>query len=135
MIDGEWPLPHGGGWAKWVESWQTMGESVDVTWISYEGLSRMPVTELYWMLIKIGVEDVDPDKLPVMLNDVVERQSFTSRRQWTELHGDSLNYGKEFQLRFLRRGIVGDWRNHDWGGCYELAMDAWGEMMEALGYE
>jgi hypothetical protein len=69
------------------------------------------------------------------LKESVERQSFTARKTWTQQHGDDLNYGKEFQLQFLRKGIVGDWHNHDWTNCYDLAMEHWKPMMEKLGYE
>jgi hypothetical protein len=128
MIYAEWPVPHGGGWVHWNQVWC---ERVDVVgcWTSYEALRKDTLTELGRILGSLDI------RKPATLRSVIKRQSFNARKRWTQQHGDDLNYGKEFQLRFLRKGIVGDWRNHDWTNCYDLATDAWGEMMEKLGYE
>ena len=127
MVFGKWPIVHGEGWTKWVKAWQGVDDTVNC-WTSYEALSQATVVELGRIL-----DSLDIDK-PTALKAVVERQSFAVRRKWTQQHGEDLNYGKKFQLEFLRKGIIGDWKNHDWGDFYDLAMEHWGELMNELGY-
>ena len=41
-----------------------------------------------------------------------ERQSFPNRVKDIEKRGEEYKLGKEFNLKFMRKGIAGDWRNH-----------------------
>lgn len=130
MGRGEWPLTHGGGWCEWVRKWKILhtlsGKHFKT---SYERLHTEPGSEVATVLFYLGIPEALNDT-----RDVVSRQSFTTRRTWTEQHGDELNYGKERQLQFLRKGIVGDWRNHFTQEHKELAEGYFGETMRELGY-
>lgn len=123
---GKWPMTHGGGLVPWVRMWLDSGLADCIT--RYEWLWQNTERELQRILGKIDAEPVKP------IHEVVERQSFASRRKWTQQHGDSLNYGKDFQLQFLRKGIVGDWRNHFGPKEVTLCEEHFGELMRELGY-
>lgn len=132
MGEGEWPLTHGSGWVKWVESWENaMHKSIvnsRAYWINYKHLIINPIATLHIFRLHFHLDFVND------LQSVVTRQSFTARRAWTEQHGDSLNYGKDFQLRFLRKGIIGDWQDNFTLEHRELAEFYFGDMMRELGY-
>jgi len=68
------------------------------------------------------------------LRAVVQRQSFAERKRWTELHGDMLPRGREFQLRQLRKGIAGDWHNHFKRAHGRYMEKHLGELMREQGY-
>lgn len=127
MAHGKWPMFHGGGLVPFVRTWLQSGLAEVVT--SYELLHESTRSELERILYKLAL-------IPKRdLHKVVQRQSFGARRTWTEEHGQSLNYGREFQLQFLRKGIVGDWRNHFDTELIALAQEHFGELMTELGYE
>jgi len=48
--------------------------------------------------------------------------------------GDKRPYGKDIQLHHLRKGIVGDWRNHDWTKIGPFADSTFAKGMDRLGY-
>jgi len=75
--------------------------------MSYEALLNDTNDRLRWLLFSMGIE-VDDRRV----DEAVLRQSFDERKRWTEKSGDELNYGKEFQLRFLRSGKAGVWQDH-----------------------
>jgi len=138
MGRGEWPLTHGGGWVKWVRGWWgvmlndspwTISKHKLPFYTFYESLIAYPVksTSLALQSVTYGAFNGD-------VQESIARQSMTSRRAWTEQHGDSLNYGKEAQLRFLRKGVVGDWENHFTPEHKRLAEGYFGETMRELGY-
>ncbi len=123
MLDESWGRC---SWVSWVRAWQEVPVAA-IT--SYEVLHQWTKDELWRIIDVLGV-------IPAAdWYGAVERQSFEVRRAWTEEHGDDLNYGKASQLRFLRRGIIGDWQNHVWGEAYAVAMREWGLLMEELGYD
>ena len=127
MARGEWPLRHGGGWCKWVRGWQEQWDSITF-FVKYTRLSTDPHERLSTALEYLGATE------ETNLIDVITRQSITARRAYTEQHGDGLNYGKEFQLQFLRKGVVGDWKNHFTPEHRRLAEGYFGRMMRELGY-
>ena len=127
VATGKWPVPHGGGLVQFYHKWLDSGLAHCVT--RYEWLHENTEQELGRILDEIGIEAVKP------LVDVVHRQSFEQRRAWTKQHGDGLNYGKEFQLQFLRKGIVGDWQNHFGEQEIKLCDHYFGEFMDAVSYK
>jgi hypothetical protein len=125
MSCGEWPLTHGGGWCEWVEAWFNF----DCEPYYYSVLNKYPRQALRMIIFELDILCSINE-----INTAVERQSITARRAYTEQHGDSLNYGKDAQLRFLRKGITGDWKNHFTPKHRQLAEKYFGETMRKLGY-
>ena len=115
-----------GGISAHVTKWQAHPKVTVYT--SYEALREDTRCELLRILRALEIVPVNA------LDVVVQRQSFEQRKAWTMSHGDELVFGKEVQLQYLRKGIVGDWRNHF---TYEdglLMQERLGDLMLALGY-
>lgn len=125
--EGSPPMIHGGGMVPFVRTWLHSGLLDVVT--SYESLHEDTVSELSYILGELAVHPVHD------LQESVHRQSFDVRKAWTKTHGDSLNYGEQFQSRFLRKGIVGDWRNHFDDDLRTLAQEHFGELIVELDYD
>jgi hypothetical protein len=123
---GEWPMSRVGDLESWVYTWMEAGLADCVT--RYEWLLADAETELLRILDGIDIRPVRS------IRKAVERQSFARRKEWTKRHGHTLNYGQDFQLRFLRKGIVGDWKNHFGPEEIELCEHYFGELMDDLGY-
>lgn len=106
IIEGKWPIPHGGGWNNFYFKWLSKPQYIRAL-ITYERLSFDPLAELISVLDSLELE-YDENRV----GDAIFRQSFSERKRWTSQHGGALNYGKEFQLQFLRRGEVGAWKKY-----------------------
>jgi len=126
VANGKWPMTHGGGLVPFVTSWLASG--LVKAWTSYEKLRSDTLSELDRILKQIDISPVKP------LAKVVNRQSFEARKAWTRSYGERLNYGRDFQLRFLRKGIVGDWHNHFDHQKRVMAEEHFGALMRRLGY-
>ena len=107
MATGRWPLSHGKGWNRFYYQWYKSFSVKPFIIMSYEALLNDTNDRLRWLLFSMGIE-VDDRRV----DEAVLRQSFDERKRWTEKSGDELNYGKEFQLRFLRSGKAGVWQDH-----------------------
>lgn len=124
---GLWPLPFQGGFKGFYYSWLKCKQNVLM--IQYEVLLEDTECELEWILEYLKVI---PDT--ERIKEVVQRQSFESRRKWTEQHGDELNYGRDFQLNFLRKGKIGDWKNYFDEEAIKLSKHYFGTLIEEFGY-
>lgn len=121
---GSAPLPYGNGFDEWHRLWSYAG-----WWIKYEDLLKNTVVELRNILQYLNCT------IPLKhIEAAVKRQSFDERKKWTQQHGDSLTYGKEFQLKFLRKGIVGDWKNYFTQNDIDLCQKYFGEFMKEHNY-
>jgi hypothetical protein len=123
---GTWPMTHGSGLVPWVQSWLNLG--IHDCLVRYETLLADTKGELLRILEATGVAPA------VDICETVERQSFARRKEWTKQHGQDLNYGKDFQVRFLRKGIAGDWKNAMNPEQVALCDHYFGDMMRQLGY-
>lgn len=137
MAKGDWPIPHGGGlkpfyetWLKLiVETWLKLIVEDGIETVLYEWLRNDTPRSLEHALANLGI-----DTASCITTDAVERQSFNNRCKWTKEHGHTLNYGKDYQLRFLRKGIVGDWKNHFDEKAIDMCEEYWGDLMREMGY-
>jgi hypothetical protein len=63
-----------------------------------------------------------------------DRQRFENRVRHIQKHGGSYVFGKDFNLRFMRNGKAGDWKNYIGrylGRAIEISL---GNTMRLLGY-
>jgi len=92
MIEGPGPLELP-PWKVFVESWQS------VPMVRYEDLWTNPKSVLSSL--------VQSDK---SLDEVIERQSFTVKREEMRYRGNKYPFGRKAQKNHLRRGGMGEWR-------------------------
>lgn len=117
-----------GSWQGFHDAWTEAAVGIAAS-LSYESLIEKPVETLLNTLICL---DIPPVK---SVSDVVKRQSFEEKRKQIEIDGDDRPHGKGIQLQNLRKGIVGDWRNHFRRAEGKVCHNAFWTQMETLKYE
>lgn len=128
VCNGEHPLRTIGPWQDFVESWFSCPAYVPP--IKYEALSVDAIGVMLGLFREIEIEDVLLGKI----KEAVNAQSFARTRARIEKDGDSRPYGKTIQLRNLRRGFPGDWRNHLTMPDCRYIHEKCGPLLMALGY-
>ena len=117
-----------GGWSAFMCRWMHVFETDVVT--SYERLLTNTAAELEYILMELGVDAVND------LDEVVDRQSFAKKRASIESEDSNIRpYGQTVQLKNMRKGIVGDWKNYFKRRHGEIAQEHWWHWLESLGYE
>lgn len=121
---------HGGlanmpSWDEYIKQWRQIE---NVIWTSYKFLHIMPEAEVRYVLKGLGYDTTRV--LPA-----IERQSFDTRKKQIEKEGQSLYLGKEYNLRFMRKGIVGDYKNFLTDKEQGYVWDKLGDVMMEMGYE
>jgi hypothetical protein len=123
--------PHPGfSWADFVEAWH--GDPA-VTHTSYEAMRADPVDELGRVLDAIAdTHPMGSHRRPsadpaAELERIVERHSFAAR--------SGRAAGTERRGSFLRKGIVGDWKNHFSESAGRIFQMHAGDALVRLGYE
>ncbi len=112
------------GWNTYLEQWQQIK---NVKWTSYESLSNNPLNEVLSLLAGL-----DYDKARLL--PAIGRQEFDQRTKQIELDGGNLYLGKAYNLRFMRKGIIGDYKNFLTDKEQEQIWDRLGGMMIRMGY-
>ena len=101
-------------------------------WVRYEDILVNPAMETYKGYDRIGLGEY------VTMGDckiAADLHEINKRRQYAMEHGDKLNLGKEHQLRMLRKGIAGDWKNLFTRELAKEANDRFWPWLEYLDYE
>jgi hypothetical protein len=125
---GIWPLTVIGDWATFVRGWLDCPLPVEL--VRYEALLDDAACVLDRLLSRLELRPVND------LEAVVERQSFAAKRAEIEAEVESSRpYGQTIQLKNLRRGVAGDWRNHFTRQEAKLAHRYWWDLMLELRYE
>lgn len=120
-----------GNWSEYVEKWIDFILVDDQPFYTfYEELLRATSAWLPRILDYLGELPAHWDRI----ENAVHRQSFAERKKWTLANLDKLPNG-ERHLKMLRKGIVGDWKNHFTPELEQMAKESFGEAMERLGYE
>jgi hypothetical protein len=117
-----WP----GDWGEHVTGWLEAIDEDRVLLVRYEDLQTDPTSEFRRIVDFSGFEIGE-----VELAEYVERSSFTNMRR-AEVACDGDEAG---ELRFTRKGVVGDWRNELSPESVSLIEKRYGSLMVSLGYE
>ena len=127
MAKGTWPLTHGGGWLSFMETADQMEFGYE---IDFADLKISPVHSIYAICKNLDLP-CDQERI----KEIVNRHTFQARLDKVAKDGDSMPYGREVQERHLRKGVVGDWRNHYTPALAKLANSFWGDRLLTYGYE
>ncbi len=106
-------------WSEFISSWINR----DVSFIRYENLLQNPIEELRKAIHEVC--NLEPDE--IRLKQIDEKYSFKNLAK--------RNPGKEDKHSFLRKGIVGDWRNHFSKEAMQIFDKFAGKELIKLGYE
>jgi len=109
----------GFSWSAFADAWLDHGASVHT---SYEAMRGDPVTELRRVLSDLDAP-ADPE---IDVEGVVGRHSFAAQA--------GRDAGTEKRGSFLRKGIVGDWKNHFSRDAREVFHRCAGDALIRLGY-
>ena len=95
----EWAFEGGHPGFSWVDFVKIWKDSPDVIETSYEAVTRDPVGELVKM-----VTYIDPHRVEkINSEEIVEQHSFEKQ--------SNRKRGEEDVKSFIRKGIIGDWKN------------------------
>lgn len=107
-------------WTDFVEKWSECKKCVHV---KYEDLRLKPVDELYRILTELSVWNIQKKKI----SEIVENHSFE------KISGRKI--GVENKKSFMRKGVIGDWKNNFSSESKDLFCKYAGEALIKLGYE
>ena len=125
VTQGKWPYAR--LWSKYIDNWIISGEADAV--ISYEALKKDTAKSVKFILNRFGIEPV------VDIKTAVQIQSFATKKKFIQKHGDNMPYGKPLQSEMLRKGIIGDWKNHLTKSQCKIIHDRLWPYLYVLGYE
>lgn len=93
--------PHG-SWCEWVNKWyqESKIHPDQVLWVQFESLMLKGQDELSRIASFLGV-----DCSPEIIAKISELSSFDAMKTQSSLNG-------ELPAKHLRKGMIGDWRNH-----------------------
>lgn len=107
-------------WPNFVDYWHSKPGVVDT---SYEALREDSANELSKIIAKLGVKQLSPKQY----SEISEKFSFKN------MSGRAA--GEVNKSSFLRKGIVGDWKNHFDAASCEIFEHYGGQALINLGYE
>lgn len=124
-----------GSWSDHIKAWQEFAnnnQDVNITFVSYEKLLENTTETVRSVIKKLGLE-MPPDE---QISRAIHRQSFSQQKVIFEnwVPREHLVQGKRVNLRFLRKGIAGDWKRFFTDEMSEIIESSNGEMMNSLCY-
>jgi hypothetical protein len=138
MTEGAPPMKGAGTWNSFITDWikvsmflRAKGQQ-RIPWVRYEDLKKSPQSVLTLLLKKLDLFEYDYD---VRIKGASERQEFKARQAEIKTSPHRFNYGKTIQLKSMRKGIVGDWRNFFSEELAQMAEGRWGNLMEEFYYK
>ena len=99
------------------------------SYVTYEQLKDDTGGHLSRIIEEIGMEPVK------RIDHVVKSQEFHNKRKYVKEHGDSMPHGTPLQMSLLRKGVVGDWKNHFTQRTARVVHNELFDYMNLFGYE
>lgn len=132
----EWFKKNTGIWSEHISKWRNISRQltdVRFVFISYEELRHNPSRALLYILSTLNLPEPTHRRLEV----AIERQSFKRLKKYfrEETTDARIPFGRQFNLKFLRKGSVGDWKNFLSFRMGHMIKRHHGEMLLELGYE
>lgn len=119
-----------GPWNSYISGWLEKIDRFDGQILYYEKMLQNGSSELLKLLRSL---DFSFDQKYV--EEAFERQSFENRVKDIQEKGQRYNLGQDFNLKFMRKGIIGDWRNHfDRATAFDSEV-AFGQLLRYFNYE
>lgn len=112
--------PYNMTWSSFVETWKNRTDHVET---SYEAMRENPAREMKKILEYLSVHSIDETKL----DSCIAKFSFENVA--------GRKPGEEDAYNFVRKGIVGDWKNHFTREAREVFDHYAGQSLIDLGYE
>lgn len=107
-------------WADFVSVW---GNKPGIIHVKYEGLRENPSRELQRIIRELTGKNIDPRKAEI----IADKYSFEKQ--------SGRKPGQESANSFMRKGIIGDWKNHFSPEAKRLFDRYAGDALIELGYE
>ena len=132
----EWFREFTGTWSQHINEWRdmmTQRSDVRFIFVSYEELLDDTASTLLQIIQQLAL----PEPSAARLHCAIERQSLQAlKRHFQEIPSRAnIPFTKEFNLKFLRKGKSGDWRNFLSSQMGQIIQKHQGEMLFDLGYE
>lgn len=131
MIDGNGHSRFCGNWGEYVTSWlKHVRKNRQVNWIRYEDLMKSPEFTVERLLLFIAryikMKDIE---------NAIERNKIECVRERIKAGEDSPPLGKNLNLRLVRNGTPGEWRNHIGPKLNHRIYTSFDGVMKLLEYE
>jgi hypothetical protein len=121
------PVSVHGPWNEFVSAWREV-----IPYVQYEELLKDPRATLEYIFREF---EIDLPREEIM-EQAIYNQSFENKRAVIEgEQGTKRPYGKTIQLKAMRKGVAGDWRNYFTEDHIKMIVEYFGIEMYRLGYE
>jgi len=132
-VVGEGLNPIGvGSWSNFIDEWRKYDQSLSAT-VFYRNLHYAPLETLRWLMNKLGIY-TSLKNADETIAKAIDAEEINTKRKQIQSDGAKRPYGREFQVRHLRKGIVGDWKNHFTKDDAVLAENYFGEYLQEFGF-
>lgn len=124
-----------GSWSDHIKAWQEFvkeNQQINMAFVSYEKLLENTTETVRSVIKELGLE-MPPDE---QISRAIHRQSFSQQKTIFEnwVPSEHLIQGKRVNLRFLRKGVAGDWKRFFTDEMSEIIESSNGKVMKKLGY-
>lgn len=125
-----------GTWSQHIAEWhdaRTQRSDTKFVFVSYEELLNNTCSTVLRIVHKLNLPRPSDERL----QNAVERQSFAALKEHFQKLPDDADVplGKDFNVKFLRKGASGDWKNFLSPRMEWIIQKHHGEMLFKLGYE
>lgn len=129
MIKGTNAVRSMGPWNVFMDEWLAKYKKFDAVIVRYEDILQGPAS-FEKLLTDLGFFVNNK-----MIAESYERQNFKNRVADIMRNGHNYKLGKVLNLKFMRKGIAGDWRNHFTRADARNAETHFGELLSYFKYE